>query len=129
VKSLLAEHVVIGWKDTREARRALRDALPFLSRASRITLAEICVGEENEAREHIDDVARYLARHRINSGPWVTLQQEGAVADQLIRLAKDERADLVVTGAYGQSRLGEWIFGGMTHDLLARSPICCLMSH
>jgi nucleotide-binding universal stress UspA family protein len=47
----------------------------------------------------------------------------------LIQLAQDEHADLLVTGAYGHSRLGEWIFGGVTRDLLATSPICCLMSH
>jgi nucleotide-binding universal stress UspA family protein len=47
----------------------------------------------------------------------------------LLTLAKKERADLLVTGAYGHTRLGEWIFGGMTRELLATSPICCLMSH
>ena len=57
------------------------------------------------------------------------LQKEGSGAAQLIRLAQDDGADLLVTGAYGHSRLGEWIFGGMTRELLATSPICCLMSH
>jgi nucleotide-binding universal stress UspA family protein len=47
------------------------------------------------------------------------LEQEGSGAAQLIRIAQDERADLLVTGAYGHSRLGEWIFGGMTRELLA----------
>jgi nucleotide-binding universal stress UspA family protein len=50
-------------------------------------------------------------------------------ADQIIGLALDEGADLLVTGAYGHSRLNEWVFGGMTRDLLTSSPICCLMSH
>jgi nucleotide-binding universal stress UspA family protein len=44
-------------------------------------------------------------------------------------MAQDEGADLLVAGAYGHSRLGEWMFGGMTRDLLATSPFCCLMSH
>jgi Universal stress protein family len=57
------------------------------------------------------------------------LHQEGSGAAQLIRLAQDEGADLIVAGAYGHSRLGEWMFGGMTRDLLAKSPTCCLMSH
>ena len=55
--------------------------------------------------------------------------QQGSGAAQLIKLAQDEGADLLVTGAYGHSRLGEWIFGGMTRDLLATNSICCLMSH
>lgn len=130
VSSLLAEHVVIGWKDTREARRAVRDSLPFLHEATRVTIVEICrAGEEEAAQTHIDDVSGYLTRHRIQCGPRVILHQEGSGAAQLIRLAQDERADLLVTGAYGHSRLGEWVFGGMTADLFASSPICCLMSH
>jgi nucleotide-binding universal stress UspA family protein len=130
VASLRAEHVVIGWKDTREARRAVRDALAFLREATRVTVVEICeAGEEAAAQEHIDDVARYLTRHRIGGGPRVIIHQEGSGAAQLIRLAQDEGADLIVTGAYGHSRLGEWMFGGMTRDLLATSPFCCLMSH
>jgi nucleotide-binding universal stress UspA family protein len=125
-----AEHVVIGWKDRREARRAVRDALPLLQDAGRVTIVEICNhGEEDAARNHMDDVARYLERHRISGGPRVILHQNGSGAAALIRVAAEEGADLLVTGAYGHSRLGEWMFGGVTRDLLATSPICCLMSH
>ncbi len=129
-EAVRGDHVVIGWKDTREARRAVRDALPFLSAASRVTIVEICgPGEESSARAHIDDVAQYLARHRVSGGPRVILHQEGSGAADLIRLAQQEGADLIVTGAYGHSRLGEWAFGGMTHDLLAMCPVSCLMAH
>ena len=130
VSTLRGEHVVIGWKDTREARRAVCDALPFLQRATRVTIVEACgPGEEKAAVGRLDDVARYLARHRVDGGPRIMLEQRGSGAEQLIRNAQEEDADLLVTGAYGHSRLGEWIFGGMTRELLATSPICCLMSH
>ena len=130
VTSLRAEHVVIGWKDAREARRAVQDALPFLRDATRVIICEACgPGEEQSALGRLDDVARYLALHRIKSGPMVMVQKEGSGAAQLLEIAKSEKADLLVTGAYGHTRLGEWIFGGMTRDLLATSPICCLMSH
>jgi nucleotide-binding universal stress UspA family protein len=130
VTALAAEHVVIGWKDTREARRAVRDALPFLREAMRVTIFEACdTEEEKTALARLDDVARYLALHRIKSGPMVMVHKKGSGARQLLQVAKDERADLLVTGAYGHSRLGEWVFGGMTRELLAMSPICCLMSH
>jgi nucleotide-binding universal stress UspA family protein len=52
-----------------------------------------------------------------------------ADAHQLIRLASDEGANLIVTGGYGHSRLGEWMFGGMTRGLLNEAPCCLLMSH
>jgi nucleotide-binding universal stress UspA family protein len=130
VSSLRAEHIVIGWKDTREARRAVRDALPFLEQATRVTIVEACgPDDEKTALGRLDDVARYLSHHRIRGGPKIMLEQKGSGAEQLIRSAQEEHADLLVTGAYGHSRLGEWIFGGMTRELLAASPICCLMSH
>jgi nucleotide-binding universal stress UspA family protein len=131
VKSLTADHVVIGWKDTREARRAVSDALPFLHEAKRVTIIEICEEDQTEiARHNVDDVVHYLARHRVKAEPRVETQLRGSTgADQVIGFAEDEGADLLVTGAYGHSRLNEWIFGGMTRDLLTSSPICCLMSH
>ena len=130
MSSLRADHIVIGWKDTREARRAVWDALPFLQQATRVTIVEACgPADEKTALERLDDVARYLSHHRIQGGPKVILEQEGSGAKQLIQIAQEERADLLVTGAYGHSRLGEWIFGGTTRELLAASPICCLMSH
>lgn len=128
--SLRAEHVVIGWKDTREACRAVQDALPFLHEAEQTTIVGICrVGEEDATLAQLDDLVRYLARHRIKGSRKVVAHQEGSGAAQLIELAKRDGADLLVTGAYGHSRLGEWVFGGMTRDLLESSPICCLMSH
>src|SRR3974390_2367725 len=60
VSSLRAEHVVIGWKDGREARRAVQDALPFLHEATRVIICEACgPGEEQSALGRLDDVARY----------------------------------------------------------------------
>jgi nucleotide-binding universal stress UspA family protein len=130
VRSLAAEHVVIGWKDTREARRAVQDALPFLHEAKRVTIMEICENDEMDiARHDVADVVRYLAQHRIKAESRIEIQARGSGADQIIGLAEDEGADLIVTGAYGHSRLNEWVFGGMTRDLLTSSPICCLMSH
>jgi nucleotide-binding universal stress UspA family protein len=130
VSALKAEHVVIGWKDTREARRAVMDALPFLHEAARVTVAQICEeGEDRAAQTSIDDVIRYLTRHRIKAEARLLFDEQGASPARLVKLAREEDADLLVTGAYGHSHLGEWIFGGMTSGLLAESSICCLMSH
>lgn len=124
VKSLVADHVVVGWKDTREARRAVQDALPFLHEARRVTVMEICGKDQMDiARLHVDDVTRYLAHHRIKAESRVEVQAPGSGADQIIGLAEDEGADLLVTGAYGHSRLNEWVFGGMTREPRARSAV------
>jgi nucleotide-binding universal stress UspA family protein len=128
--SLKAERVVVGWKDTREARRALRDSLPLLREAVSVAVVEILPrGDEKPAQTHIDDVAQYLARHHIAATIRQPEHAAGSVAGELIRVAQKIDADLIVAGGYGRSRLGEWIFGGVTQGLLAASPVCCLLSH
>jgi nucleotide-binding universal stress UspA family protein len=130
VGSLRADHVVIGWKETREARRAVQDALPFLHEAVRVNIVEYCSADKKEATwQHVDDVARFLSRHEIDADAEVFVTSQDSDSTQLTQYATDRGADLLVTGAYGHSRLGEWIFGGMTRDLLMSSPFCCLMSH
>jgi nucleotide-binding universal stress UspA family protein len=102
----------------------------LLHQAKRVTVMETCEkGEMDNAHKRVADVVRYLAQHRVKAGSRVEIQAHGSGADQIIGLAADEGADLLVTGAYGHSRLNEWVFGGMTRDLLTSSPICCLMSH
>ena len=98
VKSLSADHVVVGWRDTREARRAVQDALPFLHEAKRVTVVEISEEDHKEAaRHHVDDVVLYLARHKIKAEGRVETQLWDQ-ADQIIGFAEDEDADLLVTG-------------------------------
>ncbi len=129
VETLTANHVVIGWKNTREARRAVLDALPFLREAHRVSIVEVHRDKRPHATDESDDVVQYLARHGVTAQSHSLRHREGSEADDLIQFALREKADLLVLGAYGHSRLGEWIFGGMTKDVLDRTPICCLMSH
>ena len=124
------QRVVVAWKDTRECRRAVRDALPFLQQAKEVLLLEIGEGDaQPEAKQHLADVAGYLVRHRVVVAAEIVRPARSPVATELQRFARDEQADLIVAGGYGHSRLGEWIFGGVTHDLLATSAICCMLSH
>jgi len=130
IQSLTAERVVIGWKDTREARRAVRDALPLLRRASNVAILEIAEPQDrDQSRSRIDDVARYLTRHQVKFAKPPAPYAMGSVAGELLRVAEQQKADLIVAGAYGHSRLGEWLFGGVTADLFRWSPVCCLLSH
>jgi nucleotide-binding universal stress UspA family protein len=130
ITSLSARRILIAWKDVREARRAVQDALPFLQRADSILIVEIPeAGEEEQALRRVKDVSRFLANHRITTiGERVRAPEVRAI-DTLLHVVQDERIDLIVAGAYGHSRLGEWIFGGVTRDLLTTSPVCCLLSH
>jgi nucleotide-binding universal stress UspA family protein len=126
---LAAARVLIAWKDTREARRAVQSALPFLRVAERVTMFEIAdEALEGAALAHLDDIEVYLGRHRIKVSDKAVLRAAGSVSEQLKSTAKSEGADLIVAGAYGHTRLGEWVFGGVTRDLLRTTEVCCLFS-
>jgi nucleotide-binding universal stress UspA family protein len=130
VTPLSLRRVVVAWKDTRECRRAVRDALPLLQQAKEVLLVEIGDDEsESKARKNLADVAAYLVRHRVIVAAQVWRRARGPAATELLRFVRDEDADLIVAGGYGHTRLGEWIFGGVTHELLGSSPVCCLLSH
>ena len=130
IPSLAAKRVVIAWKDTREARRAVQDALPFLLGAKEVLIVEVTeTGREEDSMHRLKDVARYLSRHGVTAlAEWVR-PIEGTASGALLRVVEEQSVDLIVSGAYGHSRLGEWMFGGMTQDLLTQSPVCCLFSH
>ncbi len=128
-ETLHAKHILVAWKDTREARRAVSDALPLLQKATDITVVEIA--ERNEikaASRHVDDVAAWLKGHGVSAGANAVVSTEHPF-DVLERLATQNGADLIVAGAYGHSRIQEWILGGMTRDLLAKARCCFLLSN
>ena len=130
IQSLIAERVVIGWKDTREARRAVRDSLPLLREASNVAIIEIAEPQEQDQSQlRVEDVARYLTRHQVKLAKPPAAHAIGSVAGELLRVAGQQKADLIVAGAYGHNRLGEWLFGGVTEELFHASPVCCLLSH
>jgi nucleotide-binding universal stress UspA family protein len=130
VGTLSAERILIGWKETREARRAVRDALALLKCAKEVTIATI--EEPNQSGGEsgpLDDVAAYLARHGVSISATITRPFAGSIGEGLAAIAREKGADLIVAGGYGHSRLSEWIFGGVTRDLLGFCPLCCLLSH
>ena len=129
-RTLLAERVIVAWKDTREARRAVWDALPFLTRASSVHVVEVTAGEDLEtAAGRVRQVSALLKRHGVAAEAEVRTRREGSDADELILVAEQIGADLIVAGGYGHARLREWVFGGVTADLLRHCPKCCLLSH
>lgn len=126
VETLSAKRVVVAWKNTREARRAVCDALPLLKRAEFVLVTS--VGDDAET-QGTNDVCQYLVEHGVSARSVLRLGENKYAIDELTELAALERADLIVAGAYGHSRALEWIFGGLTSDLINGSPVCCLMSH
>lgn len=122
--------VVVAWKDTRESRRALADAMPFLKAASQVVVVECCDKDRlAEARENTADVARHLGRHGVQATAKAIATRPTHVSSALQEAAQEVGADLIVAGAYGHTRLGEWAFGGVTYDLLHFPERFVLLSH
>jgi nucleotide-binding universal stress UspA family protein len=121
--------VVVAWKDTRESRRALADALPLLAHAEKLCVAEVAREEDLAGAEaRTADVAHWLEGHGIAAEP-LAPHEKGDVADQLHAIAEERGAGLIVAGAYGHTRLREWVFGGVTRQVLMHPRRCTLVSH
>jgi len=123
------DRVVIAWKDTREARRAIADALPLLKIASKIIVVEVADGNTmEEARLRVEDVVAWLKRHGLAAMAAVT-PRNGDDSKSLATFASLNGAELLVAGAYGHGPVREWAFGGMTRDLLLHEDRMVLLSH
>lgn len=125
------ERVLIAWKDTREARRAVADALPLLKRAQSVHILEVCDPDAaTDARARVADVAAHLARHGVRADADAAPRPPGSgSAETLLAATAGTSADLIVAGAYGHSRLREWVLGGFTRALLAQTERAVLLSH
>jgi nucleotide-binding universal stress UspA family protein len=121
--------VLIAWKDTPEARRAIVDALPILRQAKDVAVVEIIEEEPDRlaALSGIREIAVWLSRHGVVASERVPAEKGNAI-EQIGRIASEVGAGVVVAGAYGHSRLSEWAFGGMTRRLLNPSDRCSLLS-
>jgi nucleotide-binding universal stress UspA family protein len=121
--------IVIAWKNTREARRAVSDALPLLKRAEHVTVLRICGAEQTHEESGLDSVAGRLLRQGVSASSETLTASTDDTTDVLTRFAEERLMDLIVAGAYGHSRVREWALGGVTHGLLERSPLPVLFSH
>lgn len=123
------ENVVVAWDASREAARALADALPILKRARFVTVSVVQKHPDREEPAGFD-AAGYLERHGIRAGfasiPRVSGVSTGAT---LLNQLTDVHADLLVMGAYGHARATEHVLGGVTRALLGTMTVPVLMSH
>ena len=122
------DKIVIGWKDTREARRAVADALPFLKMAREVTALTITEGNSVEERGSLGDLLAWLKVHGITARSDV-IGNPGNYADVLESQALSRNADLLVIGGYGHSRMREWLFGGVTRSVLGANSLNRLLSN
>ena len=123
----IGQHMVIAWKPRQQAVRAVQAALPWLKTASRVTI--IAVDEPKETFE-LDELAPLLAEHAI---PFEFLpsnvEGDEHAADAILRQAATIGADSIVMGAFRFGMISEWIFGGVTREVLHRAQIPVFLMH
>jgi nucleotide-binding universal stress UspA family protein len=123
IKKLEASRVLIAWKDTREARRAVSDVLPLLKDTESVIVAAVGPKDlELQMREQVGDVATYLERRGVTIGARVATATREAEVHVLLGLADERKVDLIVAGAYGRSR-ARLPSCGMCFTLTSRSAL------
>lgn len=127
----LGRRVLIGWNATREAARAVNDAMPLLTGAEIVTVLTIDPHEGPRAHGELPgaDISLHLARHGVKAEIERTVSADLPVGEVLLSRAADLGADLLVMGAYGHSRARELLLGGATRSLLRSMTLPVLMSH
>ena len=126
--ALPLRRVVVAWKDTRECRRAVRDALPFLQQAKEVLIVEIGEHElQSSEKKNLADVAAYLVRHRVIVAAEIWHRPRRPIAAELLHVAEEEKADLIVAGGYGHSRLGNGFSAASPTSFWRQAPFvaCC----
>jgi nucleotide-binding universal stress UspA family protein len=127
----IGERVLVAWNGSREAARALNDALPLLLNAKQVTI--LAINPQRGVGGHGDvpaaDIALHFARHGLKAEAAHTVARDIADGEALLSYAADIGADLIVAGAYGHSRARELVFGGVTRTLIAEMTAPVLFSH
>jgi nucleotide-binding universal stress UspA family protein len=127
----VGRRVLVAWNGTREANRALNDALPLIADADEVTVMRISDQESDldADRPALELAIAHMGRHGIRARAEESLHPGIGVCDALLSRAADLSADLIVAGAYHHSPFRESLFGGVSRDLLDRMTVPVLMSH
>jgi len=126
---LTLDRVMVCWDASRNAARAIADAMPFLKRARVIDV--VIVASERIKSDEIPgaDIGQHLARHDLKVEVRRIVSPDTDVASTILSHAADTSADFIVMGGYGHSRLREFVLGGATRGILSAMTVPVLMSH
>lgn len=126
------KRVLVCWNASREAVRAINDAMPLLQLADKVTVL-VVNPEKPSSGYHGDipsaDIALHLARHGVNAEAASVKSSQSSIGETILSRAVDTKADMIVAGAYGHSQTREWILGGVSNTLLHDANVPTFLSH
>lgn len=117
--------VLIAWKASREAARAVASALPWLSSAHKVH----AIGYGEHAEQSLQCLQAYLSCHQVRVTAHLSAVRDVSVGEDLLSRAADLGADMMVMGCYGHSRAREWMLGGVSRSILRAMTVPVLMAH
>ena len=121
--------VIVAWDFGRPAARAVVDALPILEKAKRVFILTVTNEKVIDTKRSGAELAKYLARHGVNVVLDVIDAAGRSIGDTIEAHVGSRNGDLLVMGAYGHSRIREFVLGGATKSMLARPPVPIFLSH
>jgi nucleotide-binding universal stress UspA family protein len=127
----IGTHAMVAWDDSREAARAVSDALPLLRRAHQVDVigwGEAGGLDQKTLHQRLDALRQWLMRQGVSAALRVETPSS-SIADAMLTRAAESGADLIVMGAYGHARWAERVLGGATRGLLDAMTVPVLMSH
>jgi nucleotide-binding universal stress UspA family protein len=124
----LTDTIMVCWRETGDAARALGAAIPFLINAKRVIIVAVAETKADYSAEGMGAVSRYLLWNEVPAETEV-IETRGVTAELLASAAQRHRADLVVLGAYGHSQMRERLFGGCTQFFIRNAEQPVLMMH
>jgi len=128
-EGLKLDKVMVCWDGSRNAARAMGDAMPFLARAKAVEIV-LVAGDPGKSNEIAGaDIAHHLARHQLKVELRQIVVRDLDVANTILSHAADAGTDFLVMGGYGHSRLREFVLGGATRGILRAMTVPTLMSH
>lgn len=128
-KGLKLDRVMVCWDGSSAASRAIGDALPLLSKTTRVEVVIVATGQPKSDEVPGADIGQHLARHGMDVEVKRITAPDIDVQSALLSYAADSSADLMVMGGYGHSRLREFVLGGVTRGILETMTVPVLMSH
>jgi len=127
--ALKLDSIMVCWDMSRNAARAIADALPFLKRGKTIEIVMVASGSGKADELPGADLGEHLARHKLNVEVKRLVAADVDISNVILSYAADCAADLIVMGGYGHSRLREFVLGGATRGILNSMTVPVLMAH
>lgn len=121
--------VAVAWDFSRAAARAVADALPILEKAKQVRVVTVTNEKIIKTSRSGAELARHLARHGVEITLDVVEAEGRSIGDALEAYIESHDVDLLVMGAYGHSRIREFILGGATLSMISRPPVPVFLSH